>query len=110
MRQELANLALAGLLPKLPVAVSTPLGGLPDPALIRGALEGSRFEAAVIEAAAEIMDGRYRLLGLDLVLGKNLNWREDPVHHRETPANYFRRIPYLSISERAGRLAKSSGS
>ena len=42
-----------------------------------------------MDAAAEIMEGRYRILGLDLQLGRELNWRADPVHKRETGLDYF---------------------
>lgn len=97
LRQEFANLALLFFSPRANIQAQAPLRGLPDPA----PLKGSAIEAKVMDAAAEIMDGRYRILGLDLQLGRDLHWRRDPVHHKETDLRYFRRIPYLDFS-RAG--------
>jgi hypothetical protein len=83
------------------VSAPAPLALLPDPRSVASLLHGSDAERRIMEAAAEIMEGRYRILGFDLELGRELHWRRDPVHHKETDLRYFRRIPYLDFS-RAG--------
>lgn len=98
LRQEFSNLALRFFPPRVGAATAAPLAGLPDPAMVAAGLRGSRAEAEIMQAAAEIMEGRHRILGLDLHLGPELRWRADPVHHRETGLPYFRRVPYLDFS------------
>ena len=96
--QEVANLRLWLAPPQLAVDVPAPLRGLPDPREIMAALRGSSFSDRLAEMAAEILEGRYQLLGLNLEIGTDPKWRADPAHGVETGLSYFRRIPYLDFS------------
>ncbi len=100
VRQEMANAAMLLVAPRLREASPAPRG-LPS---VETALDRVRFTpfAAEVERLADcVMRGEYALMGFIVNTGQEIVWRRDAVHGRETPAVYFRRVPYLDFS-RAG--------
>ncbi len=82
----------------MPAASSLPL---PPPATIVAGLHDTALAAQLHEIAEGILARRIPLLGYQIETEREIRWRRDYVHHRETPPLYFRRIPYLDL-ERAG--------
>lgn len=99
LRQEAANLRLYLRPPRATPAVSSL--ALPSPATIAARLRGTGFAAQVNEIAEKILARCIPLLGYEIKTGREIHWRRDYVHDRETPPVYFRRIPYLDFA-RAG--------
>jgi hypothetical protein len=100
LRQESANLLLLARPPRLrEVAPHAPLDPLPDPARVADSLRGGPFAEETARLADRIRRHQIPLLGFDAVeLGAEIAWRRDFTSGRETPADYFRRIPYLDAS------------
>lgn len=106
LRQEFSNLRFAKFPPRLPAsALATPSrrlpGLLPDPAQIAGQLATTSFAVECAEAAGQILNHRFPLLGFTVDTGPDIRWRRDYLSGIETDASYFRRIPYLDVT-RAG--------
>jgi hypothetical protein len=68
---------------------------LPDPGATLARLRGTAFAAELERLAEGILAHRFPVLGLEVSLGRTIRWRRDPVRGLETPARYFRLIPYL---------------
>ena len=101
LNQEMQNVRLFVLPPKLRTEVPSPLTSLPDPAAVADKLRATAFAAGVLRAADQIREHRFPLLGWEVVTGPNIDWRRDYVHQRSTGPQYFRLIPYLDV-ERTG--------
>ena len=100
LRQELANVFLYALPPCPAVAdVPSPLPGLPDPAHIAAALQGTPWAHDLIAQAEQILGGRVPILGTRVNTGPEPAWRRDYISGKETPAIFFRRIPYLDATQ-----------
>lgn len=99
LRQEAANLALY-LRPPRQAPPFQPMP-LPAPAAVASRLRSTPFAAELVALAEQILDGRVPLLGYEIRLGREIHWRRDSIHDRETPPAYFRRIRYLDFT-RAG--------
>lgn len=99
LRQEALNLRLYLHPPRQAPAISRL--PLPDPASIAARLRGTAFASELEQIAEKIRQGRIPLLGYEIAAPAEIHWRRDYVHGRETPAIYFRRIPYLDFA-RAG--------
>ena len=74
---------------------------LPSPATIAARLRGTAFAEQVNAIAEKILARRIPLLGSEIQTDREIRWRRDYIHHRETPPAYSRRIPYLDF-DRAG--------
>jgi hypothetical protein len=102
LRQEFANVALLVRPPRLDSAVlgaiHSPLPGLPGPAAIAKAARGTAYADDLLAAARGIREGRIPLLGLMFEERGPIAWRRDFLCGKETPAVYFRRIPYLDAT------------
>jgi hypothetical protein len=96
LRQEAENLRLYLFPPRQAPAESTL--PLPSAASIAARLRGTEFSARLNEIAERILARRIPLLGYEINPGREIRWRRDYVHHRETPPAYFRRIPYLDFA------------
>lgn len=101
LAQEAANLRLLLLPPSLPAGCASRTAALPDPALLRQRIAGTPQAARIAALAAEIRSRRFRLLGITHEFAAPTRWRRDWISGIETPAIYFRRIPYLDAA-RAG--------
>jgi hypothetical protein len=101
LRQEFENLRLAAFPPGLPRAPGLPEPLLPPASEIRARLAGTRHAADIRALARSVLSGRLPILGTELAPGQKISWRRDPFLGIETPAVYFRRIPYLDPA-RAG--------
>ena len=102
LRQEAWNLRMWLWPPKLPAAASRTMAPtLPDASPVAERLRDSAYARQVVSLADEILTHRFRLLGLVLDLGENIEWRRDLGHNKTTGLAYARRIPYLDF-ERAG--------
>jgi hypothetical protein len=97
LRQELANLHLYLAPPKWAKPLTGPLPGLPTVVP-----DDLAYRKEIVQLADELLQHRFRLLGLDPVtLKPPIRWRRDFVHGQETGLEYFRCIPYLDFA-RAG--------
>jgi len=96
LKQEAANVLL-WLFPPSPGAtdVAVPFPRLPDPAAVAAVARGTSWADELISRADEILRGRVPLLGTSIETGIEPAWRRDYLSGRETPAIFFRRIPYL---------------
>ena len=95
-RQEMANLFLLGAQPKYTGEV--PLSpALHDGREVADALRGSEYAKDVEALAGTVMAHRFPVLGIELETGKEIRWRRDYVHGKESGTAYFRRIPYLDF-------------
>lgn len=96
-KQEVTNVYLLTAKPKL-ASIASPLLPLPDPASVGNALKGSSFATKTISIADNICAGRYPLLGVELNIGPDVQWRRDYQHGKESGTAYFRRLPYLDFT------------
>src|SRR6266404_1845537 len=101
LNQEVQNLALLLRRPRLPAGYDTTSIGLPEPDFVASSLRGTRAALMIVTTAEQVLAHRFPLLGLEIDTGPEIRWRRDYQSGRETPAVYFRRIPYLN-AERAG--------
>ena len=96
--QELNNLTLFLRPPALEKpAAPWPLA-LPDPEPVIAHLKNSPYALEIVRAAEEILENRIPLFGQTIDFGEQIRWRKDVRHGNETPATYFRRIPYLNFA------------
>lgn len=93
--QEAGNLWLYLNPPRTPPRVSRL--ALPDPQIVAARLRGSEYAARLIALAGKFLAGAIPLLGYEIEAGREIHWRRDSVHDRETPPVYFRRIRYLDF-------------
>ena len=87
-RQELANLALFAMPPRLLDSIDQP------PPLKLPATP----EYDVQAIADKIMQHRFPMLGIEIETGPQIDWRRDYVHGVTTGLKYFRFIPYLDFN------------
>ena len=94
LRQEVSNLFLLAHPPRLPETFRAPsLRRLPS--------ISSPAEGEIVRLAQQIRSHKIPLFGREFELTPPIHWRRDAISGRETPPDYFRRIPYLD-SEVAG--------
>lgn len=98
LKQELANLYLLAARPSVRGGQEWPLRGLPHPDVLRERLRGTSFAAEIERLAANTLQHRFPLLGLEIETGPKIRWRRDYVSGRESGMGYFRRIPYLDFA------------
>ncbi len=101
LRQEIANALLFAFPPHGSSNIKAPLHGLPHPTAAAQHLRGSAYAAHVEQLAASVLQHRFPLLGGSTETGPEIAWSRDYRSGRETPASYFRTIPYLDV-ERCG--------
>lgn len=94
LRQEVLNLYMLARPPRLPQAIPTPLLA-PLPCISVPA------EGEITRLAADIRNHRFPLFDTRFDFGSPIHWRRDAISGLETPAKYFRSIPYLD-SHKAG--------
>jgi hypothetical protein len=96
VRQEAENLLLQLLPhPRIPADGGQPC--FPDPAEAVAAIRGSPYASQVLGIAEAILAHRFPLLGYEIETGGGIDWRRDYVHGIDTPARYFRLVPYLDF-------------
>jgi hypothetical protein len=99
LRQEAENLRLYLAPPReAPSPLLLPLPSVPS---LKALLGGTALAAELQGIAERSQERRISLLGYEIETEREVRWRKDYVHGRETPPVYFRRIPYLDF-ERAG--------
>lgn len=98
LRQETANVALWLRPPSPRLETESPLAGLPDPSPTLARLWGTPWAAEMQALAESFLAHRFPLLGREVSTGPQIRWRRDPERGLETPARYFRSIPYLDCS------------
>jgi len=103
LRQEAANAWMYVRPPRLPrdLPDRPRLDCLPDPAATADAIRNTPWSSELLKRADEILAQRTPLFGYTIDTGPVTQWRRDPIGGRETPPDYFRRIPFLDTS-RAG--------
>jgi hypothetical protein len=103
LRQEISNIRLFAFPPGLSDSASSnvrpPLASLPLPADVASRLGKTSFAAECVRQAEEIVAHRFPLLGVTLETGPEIRWRRDYSRGVESPAFYFRRIPYLDTNK-----------
>lgn len=103
LRQELTNLRLLSFPPSLSAGAvartKSPCPTLPNPREVATKLKHTPYAADCISTAEEILAHRFPLLGITLETGPEIHWRRDYVSGIESPAAYFRRIPYLDSAK-----------
>lgn len=93
-RQETANLFLLAVQPRFSGFLPGRLA-LPDPRATTDALRGSDYAKSVEAIAETLMVHRIPIVGITIDTGREIQWRRDYVHEKESGTAYFRRIPYL---------------
>jgi hypothetical protein len=102
VRQESVNVRLWLAPPEWPAGCGAGGSlGLPPIAEIRPLLDGTRYEEELHAMARRCAGGELPAFGQWLQPEGEIRWRRDYPHGKETPATYFRRIPYLDF-ERVG--------
>ena len=101
LKQEITNAWLLWRPPSVQADTEAPLSGLAHPERVAEAIRDSLFASQVQDIAGRILDHTFPILGIELATGSDIYWRRDYLAGVETPAAYFRRIPYLDVS-RAG--------
>jgi hypothetical protein len=96
-RQEAANLYLLRTQPRFS-GDSARSVALPDATSTARALCDSEYASDVISIAEQILQHRFPLLAVEIDTGRDIHWRRDYRHGRESGVSYFRRIPYLDFS------------
>ncbi len=97
-RQEAVNALLSRSSPNLKLQASSPLSILPAPELVRVGVQDDEYIRRLTQLADEILQGRIPILGAAIDYGASVSWRRDPERGVETPATYFRGIPYLDVT------------
>lgn len=97
LKQETRNLALFLRPPRLIEAAAAGLP-LPDPHRVAERLRRTSAADDIDVWAAQILDHRFPLLGLEIDTGPEIHWRRDYQSGKETAPIYFRRIPYLDAA------------
>src|SRR5271167_314641 len=97
-RQEAAKALLSLSSPNLELQASSPLALLPAPDAVRTGVRDGEYIAQLLQLADEIILGRIPIFDTVIDFGANIAWRRDPQRGSETPAEYFRRIPYLNVA------------
>ena len=98
LRQEAANALLALSSPNLKLQAETPLSLLPSPNAVADALRHTDYARGLVRTADEVLQGRIPIFDTVIDYGPTIAWRRDPYRGTETPAQYFRRIPYLDLA------------
>jgi Heparinase II/III-like protein/Heparinase II/III N-terminus len=98
LRQEAANAYLYYSSPNLNLQATTPLDVLPAPDELRAWLRDTGYSCELEKLADEVVRGRVPVFGSIIDYGATIAWRRDPQSGVETPAKYFRRIPYLDLA------------
>jgi hypothetical protein len=98
LKQEIRNVQLFAFPPTLDLQGASPLANLPAPEAIAEKLRSTGFATEVLQIADQILAHRFPLLGLNVEIGINIEWRRDYVHQISTEPRYFRLIPYLDSS------------
>ena len=96
LKQKASNLWLFLRPPRAPTAV-LPLP-LPAPAAIAARLRGTALAAELVEIAESILARRIPLLGFEIRPEREIHWRRDYVHGRESRPVYFDLIRYLDFN------------
>jgi hypothetical protein len=97
-RQESANAFLSLSSPNLKLQASSPLSILPAPDVVRVGIRDNEYTRRLAQSADEILQGRIPIFGTVIDYGADVSWRRDPERGVETPASYFRGIPYLDVT------------
>jgi Heparinase II/III-like protein/Heparinase II/III N-terminus len=97
VRQEAANLYLWLARPEFTGEAPEVLA-LPSHHAVVEALRGSEYAASVEAIANNLLAHRFPLLGVTIDTGKEIHWRRDYMHGKESGLDYFRRIPYLDFA------------
>jgi hypothetical protein len=98
LRQELLNLRLFAIPPALghvPAAASLPL--LPEPSAVLAAAANTSWAKGLIDEADRIVRHEFRILGVTIDTGAEIDWRKDYVAGISSEPNYFRLLPYLDF-------------
>jgi hypothetical protein len=98
LRQELGNLAMFLIPPTAPGIEHARTSLLPDAAAVAATLRHTPYAAEVERLAEEILHHRFRLLGVTIDTGPDIDWRRDYLHGITTGTPYFRRSPYLDFA------------
>src|SRR4051794_23720902 len=96
-RQEAANLYLLASKPKFSGNVQC-FPALPDAQASVEALAGSAYAEWVETLASQIASHHFSVLGLEIQTGKEIQWRRDYIHQKQSGTEYFRRVPYLDFT------------
>jgi len=98
LRQEAANALLALSSPNRKLRAEAPLPLLPNPSSVADALRDTDYAGQLVRIADEVLRGRIPIFDSVIDYGDQVTWRRDPLRGTETPATYFRRIPYLDLA------------
>lgn len=98
LKQEIANLALLFTQPRRELQARTPLEVLPSPTAVAAAVRGTAYGAELVKLADQFLLGRILIFDTEIDYGPVVAWRRDPLRGTETPAKYFRLIPYLDLA------------
>lgn len=96
-RQETSNLYLLVAQPSFRKDVPGRLP-LPDGNRVAAALRGTPPAAQIIDLAENVLNGRYSILGVELDIVRDVHWRRDYRHGRESGLAYLKRVPYLDFA------------
>jgi Heparinase II/III-like protein/Heparinase II/III N-terminus len=99
--QQIANLAILAIPPKLPSGYSASDLPLPAGRDVAARLAVSAFKSEILAMAEQILEHRFPILDAEVSTGAEIEWRRDYIHGKTTDLSYFRFIPYLDF-ERAG--------
>jgi hypothetical protein len=101
IRQQIANLAILAIPPKLPSGYTPPELPFPSGRDIAAHLRESPFKDEILTLAEQILAHRFLILDAEVSTGPEIEWRRDYIHGKTTDLSYFRFIPYLDF-ERVG--------
>src|SRR6476620_6587077 len=98
LRQEALKLWLfvrPPALERIPKVAPLPL--LPDPAPILAAVANTPWADDLIAEADRILKHEFRLLGITIETGPDIEWRRDYLAGKGSESKYFRSLPYLDF-------------
>ena len=98
LRQEALNLWLfvrPPALERIPTVAPLPL--LPDPAPVLAAVANTPWADDLIAEADRILKHEFRLLGITIETGPDIEWRRDYLAGKGSESKYFRSLPYLDF-------------
>ena len=96
LRQEIANIAFWLRPPQLH-QTGPQASGLPPVQPVIDALRGSALAAEIESIAREILNGKLLIFGESIEVDRQIRWRRDYRHGKESGLQYLRRVPYLNF-------------
>jgi Heparinase II/III-like protein/Heparinase II/III N-terminus len=98
LKQEIRNYWMYLRSPVPSVTPAAKVSFLPDSVEAAEAVRGTPYAERIVALANQILDHRFPILGLEIEMGREIQWQRDHLNGSVSEMQYFRRIRYLDFS------------